>query len=130
MFGSRLLRSQRPYDRTSNPNIVEFYELWLGLGPLLKGELTCLAMNAYTEEQYQHPVISRGELSSMVKAYDGVFQYFAGKANVIGLGYDWRRSPDKECAYVRVFLQLIADEVRRRKPGAADPRRRLTLYAH
>jgi hypothetical protein len=129
-MGSRLLRSRAPYDPAATSGNVEFYELWLGLGPLLLGELTCLTMNDRTEERDQHPVIARGELSTLVKAYDGVFQYFAGKANVVGLGYDWRRAPDEECGYVRAFLQFIADEVKRRNDKWADPRRRLTLYAH
>jgi hypothetical protein len=129
-MGSRLLRSSRAYDPDSSPKVEEFYELWLGLGPVLQGELASLTFNQFTEEVDQHPIIAAGELSSMVKSYDGIFAFFAGKANVVGLGYDWRRAPDKECGYVRVFLEYIARQVKLRNPGWTDPRRHLTLYAH
>lgn len=129
-MGSRLYRCRHQYDSTSSLKIEEFYELWLGLGPVLGGELASLKMNEFTEEHDQHPIIAAGELSSMVKSYDAIFPYFAGKANVVGLGYDWRRAPDKECGYVQVFLQLIAEQVKLRNPNWEDPRRHLTLYAH
>jgi len=129
-MGSRLQRCTRAYDPASSPKIEEFYELWLALGPTLRGELGSLAFNGFTEELDQHPIIAAGELTSVVKSYDGIFKFFAGKANVIGMGYDWRRAPDKECGYVRVFLQLVAEQVRLRNPAWGDPRRNLTLYAH
>lgn len=129
-MGSRLLRCTKVYDPASSPKIEEFYELWLGLGPVLQGELALLAQNEFTEEVDQHPIIAAGELSSIVKSYDGIFEYFAGKANVVGMGFDWRRAPVKECGYVRVFLQLIAEQVKLRNPAWPDPRRHLTLYAH
>lgn len=129
-MGSRLRRCSRAYDPNLSLKIEEFYELWLDLGPVLQSELESLAFNEFTEERDQHPIIAAGELSSIVKSYDGVFDYFAGIANVIGMGYDWRRAPDKECGYVRVFLELIADQVQRRNPAWEDPRRHLTLYAH
>ncbi len=129
-MGSRLLRSKLPFDPASRLDIQVFYELWLDIGPVLLGELASLACNEFSEERDQHPMIAAGELSSIVKSYDGIFRYFADKANVIGLGYDWRRAPDKECGYVRVFLELLAEQVKLRHPGESDPRPRLTLYAH
>ncbi len=129
-MGSRLLRCTTVYDPASTPEIEEFSELWLGLWPVLKGELSALVQDQFTEEVDQHPIIAAGELSSIVKSYDGIFQHFADKANVVGMGYDWRRAPIKECGYVRVFLQLIAEQVQQQHPGCTDPRRNLTLYAH
>lgn len=129
-MGSRLQRCNRAYDPVSSPKIEEFYELWLALEALLRGEMGSLAFNGLTEEFDQHPIIAAGELSSIVKSYDGIFDFFRGKANVIGMGYDWRRTPDKECGYVRVFLQLLAEQVKQRNPAWGDPRRHLTLYAH
>ncbi len=129
-MGSRLQRSTAPYEPDRAPRIETFYELWADLLPILKGELKSLAQNEFTEEADLVPIIAAGELTNIVKSYNGVFEYFAGKANVVGLGYDWRRAPIKECGYVRVFLQLLAEQVKLRHPGAQDPRRRLTLYAH
>jgi len=129
-MGSRLQRCTDPYDPAHSPPIAKFYELWAGLLPILNGELRYLSMNEFTEDADLHPIIAAGELTNIVKSYDGIFRHFGGKANVIGMGYDWRRAPIKECGYVRVFLQLIAEQVRLRHPGADDPRKRLTLYAH
>ena len=129
-MGSRLQRCTEPYDPATSPPIARFYELWAGLGPILKGELKYLAQKPNTEESDLHAIIAAGELTNVVKSYNGIFEHFAGKANVIGLGYDWRRAPIKECGYVRVFLRLIAEQVKARHPTAPDPRRRLTLYAH
>ena len=129
-MGSRLQRCTEPYDPAHSPAIEKFYELWAGLPPILNGELRYLEMNEFTEDADHHPIIAAGELSSIVKSYDGIFKHFKDKANVIGMGYDWRRAPIKECGYVRVFLQLLAEQVRLRHPSADDPRKRLTLYAH
>ncbi len=129
-MGSRLQRCTEAYDPASSPPIGQFYELWCGLGPILEGELRFLAQNERTEELDHHAIIAAGELTNIVKSYNGIFEHFDGKANVIGLGYDWRRAPVKECGYVRVFLQLIAEQVKQRDPRWPDPRRRLTLYAH
>ncbi len=129
-MGSRLQRCTEPCDPAHSPTIEKFYELWAGLLPILNGELRSLAMNEFTEELDHHAIIAAGELTNIVKSYDGIFRHFAGKANVIGLGYDWRRAPIKECGFVRVFLELIAEQVKLRHPRADDPRKRLTLYAH
>ena len=129
-MGSRLQRCTRPYDATRSAPIEQFSELWCGLGAILNGELKSLTQNAATEEADGHPVIAAGELTNVVKSYNGIFDHFAGKANVIGLGYDWRRAPIKESGYVRVFLQLIAEQVKKRNPLWPDPRKHLTLYAH
>ena len=129
-MGSRLQRCTDPYDPAQSPPIAKFYELWAGLLPILDGELSHLAMNGFTEEADHYPIIAAGELTNIVKSYDGIFRHFAGKANVVGMGYDWRRAPVKECGYVRVFLQLLAEQVRQRHPKAADLRKRVTLYAH
>lgn len=129
-MGSRLQRCTEPYDPAHSPSMAKFYELWAGLLPILNGELRYLAMNEFTEDVDHHPIIAAGELTNIVKSYDGIFRHFEDKANVIGLGYDWRRAPIKECGYVRVFLQLIAEQVKQRHPKADDPRKRLTLYAH
>lgn len=129
-MGSRLQRCTDPYDPARSAPIERFYELWAGLLPILNGELRFLAMNEFTEEADFHPIIAAGELTNIVKSYDGIFRHFDGKANVIGMGYDWRRAPIKEAGYVRVFLQLLAEQVKLRHPGAGDLRKRLTLYAH
>ena len=129
-MGSRLQRCTEAYDPAKNPPIQKFYELWAGLEPIFGGELTSLAQNEYTEEIDRHPIIAAGELTNVVKSYNGIFDAFRGQANVIGMGYDWRRAPIKECGFVRVFLQLIAEEVKRVRPTAPDPRKHLTLYAH
>jgi len=129
-MGSRLQRCLDAYNPNSSPPIVTFYELWCGIGPILKGELAFLAQDEFTCEMDQHPIVAAGELTNVVKSYDGIFDLFKGLANVIGMGYDWRRAPVKECGYVRAFLQLIAEQVRLRNAAWPDPRRRLTLYAH
>jgi hypothetical protein len=127
-MGSRLLRSAVPYvPRTPYTN-TSFYELWLDFAAALRGELRELAMTERGEDVGGHPIIASGELSSIVKKYEGVGEFFRGKANYIGLGYDWRRAPDSEFMYVRSFLRRIADKVMGR--GHDDPRRRLTLFAH
>lgn len=129
-MGSRLQRSPAAYDPVSVPPVETFYELWASLWRIFRGELCQLEMNEYTEEADRHPIIAAGELTSLVKSYDGIFRHFRGKANVVGVGYDWRRAPHLECGYVRIFLQRIVEQVKLRHPGAPDPRRRLTLYAH
>ncbi len=127
-MGSRLIRSTVPYSLGTPFTNTQFYELWLDFYPAVQGELKHIAMNAYGEDQSRHPLVASGELSSIVKKYDGVRAFFAGKANFAGLGYDWRRAPDREFTYVRSFLRRVADKVMAR--GHADPRRRLTLFAH
>ena len=129
-MGSRLQRSPRTYDPVAFPPIEEFHELWASLQRIVNGELSQLAMNGYTEEAHLHPVIAAGELTNIVKSYDGVYTRFQDRANVIGMGYDWRRAPHMECGYVRIFLQRIVEQVRLKDPRLPDPRKRLTLYAH
>jgi hypothetical protein len=127
-MGSRLLRSTAPYvPRTPFTN-TRFYELWLDFAAALRGELREIAMTERGEDFGGHPIIASGELSSIVKKYEGVGAFFRGKANYVGLGYDWRRAPDSEFMYVRSFLRRIADKVMYR--GHDDPRRRITLFAH
>jgi hypothetical protein len=129
-MGSRLLRSTRRFDpREPQPPLEPLYELWLDLVPVLRAELACLAMDAYAEELDQHPIIAAGELSSVVNSYDGVFEFFRGRANVAGFGYDWRRAPEKECGYVGVYLELVAEALRQRN-RKWRPQRDLTVYAH
>ncbi len=129
-MGSRLQRSTHAYDPTRTPGPETFYELWCGLAPIFGGELKYLAQNVFTEDADKHPIIAAGELTNVVKSYDGIFEHFEGQANVIGLGYDWRRAPAKEAGYVRVFLQLVAEQVKKVNPLWPDPRKRLTVYAH
>lgn len=127
-MGSRLIRSTVPYVPGVPFTNTRFYELWLGFAAALRGELCELAMTEYSEDIGGHPIIASGELSSIVKKYEGVAAFFRGKANYIGLGYDWRRPADSEFMYVRSFLRRIAQKVMDR--GHQDPRRRLTLFAH
>ena len=127
-MGSRLIRSTVAYAPGTPFTNTQFYELWLDFFPAVKGELKYIAMNAFGEDESRHPLVASGELSSIVKKYDGVRAFFTGKANFAGLGYDWRRAPDRESTYVRSFLRRIAEKVMAR--GHADPRPRLTLFAH
>ena len=127
-MGSRLLRSTAPYVSGTPFTHTGFYELWLDFAAALRGELREIAMNEHGEDVGRHPIVASGELSSIVKKYEGVQEFFRGKANYIGLGYDWRHPPDSEYMYVRSFLRRIARKVVDR--GHADPRRTLTLYAH
>lgn len=129
-MGSRLLRSTVPFQPSqSQPfNNALFYELWLDLARAIVGDLRELAMTKYGEDIGGQPIIASGELSSLAKTYTGVETFFAGKANYVGLGYDWRRAPDKEYMYVRSFLRRIADKVIAK--GLPDPRPQLTLFAH
>jgi hypothetical protein len=127
-MGSRLLRSTVPYVSGVPFTNTRFYELWLDFAAALRGELREIAMTERGEDIGGHPIIASGELSSIVKKYEGVGEFFQGKANYIGLGYDWRRAPESEFMYVRSFLRRIADKVMDR--GHDDPRRRLTLFAH
>ena len=127
-MGSRLLRNVAPYRPGEPYGSGKFYELWLDFARAVTGDLKELAMTDYGEDAGGSPIVASGELSSIVKAYDGVAGFLDGKANFVGLGYDWRRPPDREYLYVRSLLQRIADKVRAR--GHADPRPRLTLFAH
>jgi len=127
-MGSRLLRSTVAYAPGSPFTHTQFYELWLDFFAAVNGDLRYMAMNAFGEDESLHPLVASGELSSIVKKYDGVRTFFAGRANFAGLGYDWRRAPSREFTYVRSFLKRIADKVMAR--GHADPRPRLTLFAH
>lgn len=127
-MGSRLIRSMVPYKAGEPFTNTVFYELWLDFARAILGDLRELAMTRYGEDAGGHPIVASGELSSIVKTYDRVETYFQGKANYVGLGYDWRRPPDKEYMYVRSFLRRIADKVMAK--GHPDPRRRLTLFAH
>lgn len=129
-MGSRLQRCTEAFDEAKNLPIEKFYELWCGFGAIFNGELRSLAQDGRTQEADRHPIIAAGELTNIVKSYNGIFEAFEGRANVVSMGYDWRRAPGKECAFVRVFLELLADEVARAMPSAPDPRSRLTLYAH
>lgn len=129
-MGSRLQRAFAPYDPNHTPPEVDLYELWASLLHILDGQLRFLAHNEATEEKDYYPIVPYGELTSIVKSYDGIFERFEGKANVVSLGYDWRRAPIKECGYVTIFLELIVEQVKLRFPHADDPRKRLTLYAH
>jgi len=127
-MGSRLLRSTQPYISGTPFTNTDFYELWLDFAAVLRGELREIAMNEFGEDVGGHPIIASGELSSIVKKYEGVGEFFRGRANCIGLGYDWRCAPESEFMYLRSFLHRIARKVMDR--GHADPRRTLTLYAH
>lgn len=127
-MGSRLLRSTQPYISGTPFTNTEFYELWLDFAAVLRGELREIAMTEYGEDVGGHPIVASGELSYIVKKYEGVQAFFHGKANCIGLGYDWRCAPESEFMYLRSFLRRIARKVMDR--GHADPRRTLTLYAH
>jgi len=129
-MGSRLQRAFAPFDPDNLPPAVDLYELWASLPHILDGQLRFLAHNEATEERDHYPIVPYGELTSIVKSYDGIFDYFEDKANVVSLGYDWRRAPAKECGYVTRFLELIVEQVKLRYPHAQDPRKRLTLYAH
>jgi hypothetical protein len=129
-MGSRLQRCTREYDAARSSPIETFEELWCGLRPIFEGKLASLSQDESTIETDRHPIIAAGELTSVVKSYNGIFEHFAGKANVIGLGYDWRRAPAKESGYVRIFLQLLAEQVKQINPVWPDPRKRVTLYAH
>jgi len=127
-MGSRLLRSTAPYIAGTPFTNTAFYELWLDFAAAIRGELREIAMTEYGEDVGGHPIVASGELSSIVKKYEGVGGFFRGKANCIGLGYDWRCAPESEYMYLRSFLRRIARKVEDR--GYADPRRTLTLYAH
>jgi hypothetical protein len=128
-MGSRLLRSSRRFEPDRKPKVEPLYELWLDFIPVLAGQLECLAMDEYGEERDQQPLVAAGELSSLIKSYDGVYGYLRGKANVLAFGYDWRRAPEKECGYVEVLLDLVAEEIAARN-RSWNPARDLTLYAH
>ena len=127
-MGSRLIRSTLPYVSGAPFTNTNFYELWLDFAAALRGELREIAMTEYGEDVGGHPIVASGELSSIVKKYEGVQAFFGGKANYVGLGYDWRCAPESEYMYLRSFLRRIARKVADR--GHADPRRTLTLYAH
>lgn len=129
-MGSRLQRCTLVHDPAQGRLIETFDELWCSLREIFGGKLGTLAQDEHTQELDRHPIIAAGELTSIVKSYNGIFDYFAGKANVIGLGYDWRRAPAKESGYVRVFLQLVAEQVKNINPVWPDPRKRMTIYAH
>jgi hypothetical protein len=104
------------------------YELWLDMKPVLRGELAHLAMDAETQETDGVPITPSGELSSVVKSYDGVWEFFRFRANVAGFGYDWRRAPEHEAEYLQIFLELLSSAVVEK--GCQDPKPDLTLYAH
>ncbi|HEX6002641.1 MAG TPA: hypothetical protein VFZ14_01450 [Burkholderiales bacterium] len=127
-MGSRLLRGIAPYVANARYTNTDFYELWLDFAAALRGELREIAMTEDDRDIGDHPIIASGELSSIVKKYEGVGEFFRGKANFIGLGYDWRRTPESEFTYLRTFLRRIAGKITGR--GYADPRARLTIYAH
>ena len=127
-MGSRLIRGTVAYQDGVPYTNIEFYELWLNFAAAIQGELRHIAMNQDGQDGEMHPIVASGELSSIVKKYEGVRDFFRGKANFVGLGYDWRRAPDREFMYVRSFLRRIADKVIGR--GHEDPRKRLTLFAH
>jgi len=118
-MGSRLLRQ---------PPGAPAYELWLDLAPVMRGELERLAMDEETQERDRVPVFPSGELSSVVKSYDGVWEFFRFRANVAGFGYDWRRSPEHEAEYLEIFLDLFKNAVMDR--GFSNPLPNTTLYAH
>ena len=104
------------------------YELWLDLQPVLRGELACLAMDDETQERDRVPITPSGELSSVIKSYDGVWEFFRFRANVAAFGYDWRRSPEHEAEYLEIFLDLLKNAVAER--GLANPLPNAVLYAH
>src|SRR5574338_412507 len=103
-MGSRLLRGIAPYVANARYTNTDFYELWLDFAAALRGELREIAMTEDDRDIGDHPIIASGELSSIVKKYEGVGEFFRGKANFIGLGYDWRRTPESEFTYLRTFL--------------------------
>ncbi|HET7597613.1 MAG TPA: hypothetical protein VFK15_11835, partial [Burkholderiales bacterium] len=127
-MGSRLLRGTAPYVSNARYTNTDFYELWLDFAAALRGELREIAMTEDDRDSGGHPIVASGELSSIVKKYEGVREFFRGKANFAGLGYDWRRTPESEFPYLRVFLRRIAAKITER--GFPDPRPQLTLYAH
>jgi hypothetical protein len=130
-MGSRLLQSTTVFqDGVDFPDVLQLKlrEIWLSLAAFLQGDIAQLHMTPQGEDKDRKPIIASGELSSIIKEYDGTEKHFSSLANYATFGYDWRRLPEEEFMYLFEFLLRIRNEVKAR--GFEDPLPRLTLFGH
>jgi hypothetical protein len=128
-MGSRLLQADTAFqDGQVYPQIPTYREIWLSVAAIVHRDIGQIEMTTTGRDFTARPMIAAGELSSFIKKYDRTEEFFRTRANYIGFGYDWRKSPQDEAGYLHYFLMKLKNKVMQH--GHADPLPRLTLLGH